>query len=306
MSEDPERFVARLAALHFGELFVGDVAVSHPRWMWRWIVEPGGVTTPHPRIRGGVWQELGQTLSEVMSGTWLAISPEEGSVAAGACVIALSSGDALVIEGRAKDDPRWQRASRHGSGYLVYRFPPESREAALGDILSEAHRLSERLVDAETFRTVDPDTGLLNRAAFLSLVEQTIARSRRDGRPFTVARLDVEGLSAYGGQVSEDGQQALRQLATLLVETVRREDCVARLGEQEFACLFLGGDGQESPAALDRIRRKLRMSSLTEKYNIKVYMGAYTCFEPVVSAIEVLNNADVMLALEKDKTHAKK
>jgi diguanylate cyclase len=169
-------------------------------------------------------------------------------------------------------------------------------------VLRDLARTVVKFQDAEALLTFDPETGLLNRAAIIGHIEQAIARAKRDGKPFTVARVDVvsaEGSDIEGGPVPV---AVLKGLAQVFAETIRREDFVARVGQNKFAFLFLGGDGQESPAALDRIVRNVRKAEIMTGTGLELRAGAMTQNAPVASAIKALNDAEAMLALERERS----
>jgi diguanylate cyclase len=92
----------------------------------------------------------------------------------------------------------------------------------------------ERLTYSSTH---DALTGLLNRSAFESLLEQ--AASAAETQPFCALFIDLDRFK----QVNDSGGHAagdalLRDVALLLIKTVRRADVVARLGGDEFAVLL--------------------------------------------------------------------
>lgn len=302
VSGEDEGVVARLAGLGFASLFAGPVRVSSPGWTWVWRAGGDHAVEPFEGRVEARWRELARSLAEAGEGAWLARSDGTSGGDAAALVIAGPSRGPVFVEGVPSDDPRWHRVGDEVSGFRVVRLAEGSRDAEMAGLVLDLWGLVRRLADAEAFRTIDPETGLMNRAAIIGMIEQAIARARRDGNPFTVARLDVDGLAEVARAEGEEAALAvLRQVGGILFDTVRREDCVARLEDGRFACLFLGGDGQESPAAIDRVRRNIRKSGLLERYPVSVFVGAHTCHQPPVSAIAALTDAEVMLALDRER-----
>lgn len=88
----------------------------------------------------------------------------------------------------------------------------------------------------------DPLTGLLNRAAFCELFEDTMARRAEPAEPLALALFgirDFDALAAQGPLVSDD---ILRQAGLILSGAFRATDSVARWGNSEFIVLLPGED----------------------------------------------------------------
>ncbi len=84
-------------------------------------------------------------------------------------------------------------------------------------------------------------TDLPNRMLFMDRLENAIERSRRHGRPFGLAYIDIDGFKpvndTHGHQV---GDELLKAIAGRLRGTIRQEDTVSRLGGDEFAVILEG------------------------------------------------------------------
>lgn len=122
------------------------------------------------------------------------------------------------------------------------------RTAALEKANAEIQHLS----------VTDELTGLLNRRGFYLLAESALESARRHGRSCLLAFLDVDGLKlvndAHGHNAGDD---MLRDVATVLRDTLRRSDIVARIGGDEFCILVTEPEGD--PAKLrERIRQAFR------------------------------------------------
>jgi diguanylate cyclase (GGDEF)-like protein len=122
------------------------------------------------------------------------------------------------------------------------------RTAALEKANAEIQHLS----------VTDDLTGLLNRRGFYLLTESALESARRHGRSCLLAFLDVDGLKqvndAHGHNAGDD---MLRDVATVLRDTLRRSDIVARIGGDEFCILVTEPEGD--PAKLrERIRQAFR------------------------------------------------
>jgi diguanylate cyclase (GGDEF)-like protein len=104
--------------------------------------------------------------------------------------------------------------------------------------------------------TLDPLTGLANRAFFLAAVEREIARSRRYGRGFCLLMADLDDLKlindTYGHRV---GDHALIGVAGVIREGLRQIDTAARLGGDEFVVLLPETDPTGAFVVAEKIRQ---------------------------------------------------
>ena len=119
---------------------------------------------------------------------------------------------------------------------------------------------------------VDALTKLMNRAAFLPLLEEEHERARRMGRPYALAMLDIDHFKKvndiYGHQ---SGDEVLAHFASLIQANIRGIDKAARLGGDEFAILFPESDAKDAIAAMERLRQRLEYYSIhTHRANIFV------------------------------------
>jgi len=85
----------------------------------------------------------------------------------------------------------------------------------------------------------DDLTGLYNRNLFLSLLEQSIARARRNKEQIGLIFLDLDHFKDINDTLGhEAGDRVLTLIAKRLKDTVREEDAVARIGGDEFMVLL--------------------------------------------------------------------
>jgi diguanylate cyclase (GGDEF)-like protein len=101
-------------------------------------------------------------------------------------------------------------------------------------------------------------TGLPNERYLLLRLEEEIARAHRHERALTLAVLDVNGLAAINDQYGREcGDQVLRHVATIVDETKRASDILARLGDDEFAVVLPECSSEGGQAFLRRLSDRL-------------------------------------------------
>ncbi|HLW59729.1 MAG TPA: sensor domain-containing diguanylate cyclase [bacterium] len=112
----------------------------------------------------------------------------------------------------------------------------------------------------EQFRVLaatDTLTGLSNRRAFITRLESELDRSRRAGRSFSLALVDVDGFKeindTYGHAV---GDAALIKIAGTFKRSIRAYDLAARFGGDEFVFLFPDTAATLGETVLRRLMRQ--------------------------------------------------
>jgi diguanylate cyclase (GGDEF)-like protein len=121
-------------------------------------------------------------------------------------------------------------------------------------LVSEIERLRGQLSDLEArlgqldmLAHHDSLVDLPNRRRFLAVLEQAIVRVERHGHPAAVLFIDVDGLKSINDTFGHKaGDDALMEIAQLLVASVRNTDCVARMGGDEFGILLEHLDEQRA------------------------------------------------------------
>ena len=101
----------------------------------------------------------------------------------------------------------------------------------------------------------DSLTGLLNHAAFLSMLDTEIARARRQSTPLAVMMADLDHFKQindrYGHLV---GDIVLREAARRLRGALRPSDIIGRYGGEEFVVAAPVGSASDAEALAERFR----------------------------------------------------
>lgn len=133
--------------------------------------------------------------------------------------------------------------------------------AMMTDISDEDRKRkeSEALVNRlATLALTDELTGLCNRRAFLDALDRERAHVARRGHVSTLVTGDVDRFKSVNDRFGHPaGDRALKQLASLLVDTLRREDLIGRIGGEEFGVLLYDHDRPQAEAALTRLIERL-------------------------------------------------
>lgn len=139
-------------------------------------------------------------------------------------------------------------------------------------------------------------TGLANSRAFREHLGQEIDRALRYGGIFTVAYLDLDNFKQVNDTRGHaEGDEVLRAVAAMLMDTMRGSDVTARLGGDEYGILLPETPYAQAERALEKLQR--RTAELMEEggWPTTASIGAVTFEAPVDSADEALRIADHLM-----------
>lgn len=110
----------------------------------------------------------------------------------------------------------------------------------------------------------DPLTLVMNRGAFDERMQAEVARSVRHNHQLSVALLDIDHFKEFNdtnGHLA--GDEALRDLGTILESAVRKSDLVARYGGEEFTVLFPETPLEQASKKSEELRQLIETTALT-------------------------------------------
>jgi len=198
-----------------------------------------------------------------------------------------------------------------GAAAVSLRTTPDSVVGALMVVALMAAlcgiALNWRLHTVRSHALRDPLTGLPNRVLLDDRIEQALRRSRRNGEPFTLILVDLDGFKDVNDVRGHSaGDAVLRSLARRFEAIVRASDTVARVGGDEFVVLSLGtGDDEQAAALVGRLRHALRRPFRVEGSTVEIDGSIGWAVFPADGATsgELLSRADgQMYATKRDTT----
>lgn len=148
--------------------------------------------------------------------------------------------------------------ARTGEGDLKARAQPEGAPE-IAHASERFNRMAARLVEREERHEADaakdPLTGLANAHRLDEMMGVEIKRAQRDGTPFAVAALDIDGFGRLDERLGRDAaDDLLRGVAAELVRGTRDTDLVARVQADDFVLVLLGVEGEIALSVIERLR----------------------------------------------------
>ena len=143
--------------------------------------------------------------------------------------------------------------SAEGEVAFVGIFVNDVTETAVSE--AELDAANQRL---EEMSIRDPLTGLYNRRRAEEALAGELERSRRNGAPLSLLLFDVDHFKVVNDTHGHPvGDAVLRQLATVMQETLREMDIPARIGGEEFLVLMPETDSAAAAMAIRRLRQAI-------------------------------------------------
>lgn len=142
----------------------------------------------------------------------------------------------------------------------------------------------------------DPLTSVHNRRAFWSAAAREVSRGRRQGAPFSLAYIDVDGFKGVNDSFGHRaGDELLRRIALALQEDLRELDMVARLGGDEFVILLPGAGESGAGKVIHRLQKRLAKARWRQSFDIDFSIGVLTVVESPETVEELVARADSLM-----------
>ena len=126
--------------------------------------------------------------------------------------------------------------------------------AEVGRLRSQIAQLEERVEQLDQLAHQDTLINMPNRRGFMRALERFVDRARRYGENSAMLFVDLDGLKMINDSFGHKaGDQALIQVAEMLVGGVRRSDVVARIGGDEFGILLESSDEDAAHETASRL-----------------------------------------------------
>jgi diguanylate cyclase (GGDEF)-like protein len=181
------------------------------------------------------------------------------------------------------------------AGWLVLAWNTAVQLLAFLVVALLIAELKGKLENELALSRTDSLTGIANGLAFRERAILEVERSRRWGRPLTLAFVDLDDFKAVNDTRGHgEGDEVLRVAAASLGSALRSTDLLARIGGDEFVILLPETDETGARVVLDAARSRLRQEMQRGGWPVTASIGWVTAVEPV-DADSLIRQADAAM-----------
>lgn len=167
----------------------------------------------------------------------------------------------IVLSGYSNVQIKTECFALGANEYFEKPFDPGILSSAVATELARMEKISSR-----TF--LDLLTQIPNRAAFHDALRRQLSLLKREGRPFSIALLDLDEFKFINEKCGHSGgDRLLCQFSAAVSKLLRESDFLARWGGDEFVILFPNTLEEVARTALERIL------SLTKRQEFQIPDG---------------------------------
>lgn len=157
---------------------------------------------------------------------------------------------------------------------------------------AELRRLRAENARLQRLATTDPLTGVGNRLALRTRLDESVSADRRTGTGTSLLVIDIDHFKAFNDRFGHPaGDRALRRVARLLRAALRETDFLARFGGEEFVVLLPGTGLSGAVEVGERLRLAVTDGSWPGEA-VTVSIGAATLGPAPAGAGKLVRDAD--------------
>lgn len=141
----------------------------------------------------------------------------------------------------------------------------------------------------------DPLTNAYNRRYFMQVLEQEIERTGRTGLPFSIIMVDLDHFKSINDRFGHAvGDRVLKSLVDMIKQRIRKTDCLARWGGEEFIILLPNIPVDKAAGLAEELRERLSRMDIPGVGHVTASFGV-AGYCPSDTADTLIMRADNML-----------
>lgn len=180
--------------------------------------------------------------------------------------------------------------------YIRLHIKPFTGHKANGAQLIIDDITEEKLLEEELriLSLTDPLTSVYNRRYFIKKLEEEVQRVQKQGwGTFSIALLDIDHFKSINDRFGHHaGDVVLTKLTERIKSRIRKVDCLARWGGEEFIILFPQAKLDEAKLLIEELRKSISKmdTSIASRITVSVGVAEYCANETADSIIQRADN----------------
>ena len=122
----------------------------------------------------------------------------------------------------------------------------------------EIIQVTERANALEKEILLDPLTKIHNRRAYDIKIREYLRSYHRNGQHFSIILIDVDHFKNVNDRYGHNaGDKCLKEIARMVVTSLRKTDFLARYGGEELVAILPGSTGEDAAAVAEKLRSRV-------------------------------------------------
>lgn len=197
--------------------------------------------------------------------------------------------------------------------YFIRTLSPVRKDdGTVSAVTVISKQITERKKMEEELRKLsltDELTGLYNRRGFMTLAAQQLKIANRMKRELLLISSDLDDLKVINDTMGhQEGDESLLAVATILMDTFRSSDIIARIGGDEFVVLQMKNPEDSLSISTERLQENIaeHNTKLQKPYKLSLSLGTVT-YDPAQpqSLEQLLAEADEKMYEQKKSKNPK-
>lgn len=154
--------------------------------------------------------------------------------------------------------------------------------SSLMNLIGSIKAINRYTKDLEFYATRDPLTNVYNQRLIWEVMNIESEKIKRSGGTFSIILVDIDNFRFINDQWGYDfGDVLLQEVASVMLETIRESDIVARYSADEFCILLPETEVQQAKSVAERIKQAIENRAFvtptdtTLKITVSVAIGTY-------------------------------
>ncbi len=175
---------------------------------------------------------------------------------------------------------RQEHFSRRDNRYFLRAFSPvrnaEGKIIAVTVVSKDINDLKLMEEKLRNLSLTDELTGLYNRRGFFTMAEPLLKLANRHKNPVFLLYADLDNLKEINDKRGHhEGDQAIKDTVSVLKETFRETDIIARMGGDEFVVIPVAGKKEDAEIVMARFKQNIREQNekIGRPYKLSISVG---------------------------------
>ncbi len=176
----------------------------------------------------------------------------------------------------------------------------------LRDKILELEKVNEQL---QILSVTDELTGLYNFRSFKDFLTKEVSRSNRKEYSLTLVMIDIDNFKELNDKYGHfAGNECLKAVSSMIKESVRRYDIVARYGGDEFSIILPETNIDEGEIVATRLQEEFESTKIklpmgdSVTMSISLGLASVTCSKSApISQVKIIEASDEALYRAKSK-----